>query len=471
MNRTKQLAKNTAIISIGKAATQLITFFLLPLYTKLLSTEEYGIVDLLNSLVVFLLPIVTLQVEQAVFRFLIDNRDNELEKKKILTTTFVQIIFQFLILCIIYAIIQKYIENEYKIFLILNIFAHMISSMMLQISRGVGSNKDYAISSFIISVVNVTLNVILIAFVKIGAYGLLIANFTSNCLGGLYVIFKLRLYKYINFKFIDIKILKEMLKYSLPLIPNALSWWVVNASDRIIVTYYMGAGMNGIYTAANKFSTAYVTVYNIFNLTWTESLAMAVNSEDKEQFINKVMNVIFKLFSSACIGIIACMPFVFPIMIDDKFAEGYNQVPIMMLGSLFNVLVALISAIYIAEKKSSKLAKTTILAAIINIIINLALIKYIGLYAASISTLIAYLAVFIYRFIDIRKDIKIRFDIKPAILIGIAVIIVFITYYTNNIILNICMLIATVIFCILLNKKNIRFVYEFLRKKVLKLKK
>jgi O-antigen/teichoic acid export membrane protein len=468
MSKEKQLAKNTAIISIGKISTQLITFFLLPLYTKLLTTEEYGIVDLLNSLVVFLLPIVTLQVEQAVFRFLIDNRGNEDGKKKILTTTFVQTVLQFLILCIVYAIVQEYIENEYKIFLVLNIFAHMVSAMTLQISRGLGSNKDYAISSFIISVVNVVLNIILIAFVHAGAYGLLIANFVSNCLGGIYIIVKQKIYRYINFKYIDVAMLKEMLKYSLPLIPNALSWWVVNVSDRLIVTYSMGAGANGVYTAANKFSAAFVTIYNIFNLTWTESLAITINSKDKEQFINKVMNVIFVLFSSACIGIIACMPFVFPIMVDNKFFEGYYQVPILMLGSLFNILVALVSAIYIAQKKSSKLAKTTAIAAVINFVLNIVFIRYMGLYAASLSTCIAYLVVFLYRYVDIKKDIPIKFNLKIALWVALAMIIVFISYYINNHVMNVAMLILTVLFCIVLNKKNILFVIDFLKKKVIK---
>lgn len=470
MSKEKQLVKNTAIISIGKISTQLITFFLLPLYTKLLTTEEYGIVDLLNSLVVFLLPIVTLQVEQAVFRFLIDNRGNEEGKKKILTTTFLQTVLQFVILCIVYAIVQEYIENEYKIFLVLNIFAHMISAMTLQISRGLGSNKDYAISSFIISVVNVVLNIILIAFVRVGAYGLLIANFVSNCLGGIYIIYKQKIYRYIDFHYIDFKMLKEMLKYSLPLIPNALSWWVVNVSDRLIVTYYLGAGANGIYTAANKFSAAFVTIYNIFNLTWTESLAMTINSTDKEKFINKVIHIIFVLFSSVCIGIIACMPFVFPIMVDHKFFDGYYQVPILMLGSLFNILVALISAIYIAQKKSSKLAKTTAIAAIINLVLNVVLIKYIGIYAASLSTCIAYLVVFIYRYIDIKKDIPIKFDIKISLWITIAMILVFTSYYINNKVINIVTLLLSVLFCVVLNRKNITFVIDFLKNKLVKVK-
>ena len=358
---------------------------------------------------------------------------------------------------------------KYKIFLILNIFAHIFSAMMLQISRGIGSNKDYAICSFIISFSNVVLNVVLIAFIRIGAYGLLIANFVSNCLGGIYIVIKQKLYKYIDFKYIDFKILKEMLKYSMPLIPNALSWWVVNVSDRLIITYYLGAGENGVYTAANKFSSAYVTIYNIFNITWTEALAINANSKDKEQFINKIMHVIFVLFSTMCIGIIAIMPYIFPIMVDSKYEAGYRQIPILMIGSLFNVLVALISAIYVAEKKSAQLAKTTMLAAIINIITNVMLIKKIGLYAASISTLVAYLIVFIYRYIDIYKDIKIKFNLKSVFSIFFILTIVTISYYINNNSLSIIVLLFTIMLCVMLNKNNINYIYNFVRKKFKKI--
>ena len=83
MNREKSLFKNTIIITIGKICTQLITFFLLPVYTGILTTAEYGVVDLLNTLVSFCLPIVTLQLEQSIFRELIEVRNDDIKTKKI----------------------------------------------------------------------------------------------------------------------------------------------------------------------------------------------------------------------------------------------------------------------------------------------------------------------------------------------------------------------------------------------------
>ena len=159
MNKEKQLIKNTAIVSIGKICTQLITFFLLPLYTALLSTEQYGVVDLMNTLVSLFLPIVTLQIEQGIFRYLIDCREDEEGKRKIITTSMLFITIQSILYLVIFFIASSFINNEYKYFLATNLIAGMFSTILLQISRGLGDNPKYAVGSFISGVVIVILNV------------------------------------------------------------------------------------------------------------------------------------------------------------------------------------------------------------------------------------------------------------------------------------------------------------------------
>ena len=119
MNREKTLVKNSAILTVGKICTQMISFFLLPLYTALLSTEEYGTVDLLNTLVSLMLPIVTFQIEQAVFRRLIDNREKDEEIKKIVSTTVCTILVQIIIYVVLFLLISPFINNDYKYLLII----------------------------------------------------------------------------------------------------------------------------------------------------------------------------------------------------------------------------------------------------------------------------------------------------------------------------------------------------------------
>ena len=169
------------------------------------------------------------------------------------------------------------------------------------------------------------------------------------------------------------------MKYSVPLIPNAISWWVFTASDRVIVTTILGVDWNGILAASLKFSTVFITFYNIFNISWTESIAIAIDDEDVNIYFNKMFDIVMRLFIALAIGIIAFMPIVYPIMINEKFSFGYVLVPISIISSLFNVIIGLISVIYVGKKNTKAIANTSIVSAIINIVVHLSLIKFIGL--------------------------------------------------------------------------------------------
>lgn len=467
MSREKSLVKNTIIITIGKVCTQLITFFLLPVYTALLSTEEYGTIDLLNTLVSLCLPIVTFQIEQALFRHLIDSRNNESEIKNTITTTFVTITVQSIIYLLLFAVISPFIHNQYKYYLATNVIACIFSSIMLQISRGLGDNKMYAVGSFITAFTTVILNVVFIVGFRWGAYGMLTASLIGNIVCSIYIFISKKVYKYIKFKLYSKELLKKLWKYSLPLIPNAISWWIFNSSDRIIVSSVLGIGENGILSAAYKFSSVYITIYNIFNMTWTESASLHINDKDASKFISNTMNVVLKLFASICFGIIVLMPFIFPIMINEKFGNAYNQIPILMLSSLFNVVVGLLSVIYVAKKDTKAVAKTSIMAAIINLIVNLVLIKVIGLYAASISTLAAYLIMAVYRMYDVKKYVKIKLDRKFILISLLMIILIMALYYINNLYLNIISILCVLIYTFIFNRNSALQIVNMIKNKFL----
>ena len=466
MNREKQLLKNTVIITIGKICTQMVSFFLLPLYTAVLTTEEYGVVDLLNTLVSLLFPIVTLQLEQAAFRKLIDCRNDEKEVKNVISTTLVITFIQSIVYLLIFFAISQFINNEYKYFLAINLVACMYSNIFLQICRGLGDNKVFAIGSFILASSTVILNVIFVLCLKMGAYGMLIASFIANVLCAVYVLFRKKILNQMKIKSYNKQLSGKLLKYSLPLIPNAMSWWIFNSSDRIIVSAILGVGQNGILSAAYKFSNVYITIYNIFSMTWTESASLHIKDADASEFFLKITNVSLKLFTSICILIIAVMPFVFPIMINSKFGDAYQQIPILMIASVFNVMVGLLSIVYIANKDTRAIAKTSIMAAIINLFVNLGLIKFVGLYAASISTFTAYFVMSLYRLHDVKKRyFKINIDKKIILTSLITLLIIVPIYYLNNLILNIGGLLVAILFAWFVNKDSIHIVLNFIKEK------
>lgn len=466
MSKGKDLAKNTAIVSIGKICTQLITFFLLPVYTTVLSNEEYGVVDLLNTLTSLLLPIATLQIEQGVFRYLIDCRENKEKQTTLITTIMRFMIIQLIICIIIFLCASPFIHNEYKYFLMANLVMGMFSTILLQICRGLGDNPTYAIGSFITGALTVVLNVIFIVSFHWGAYGMLGATAISNLLCSVYIFMKKKIYKYIKPKQYDKTTLKEIIKYSVPLIPNMISWWIVSASDRTIISAVIGIAQNGIYSAANKFSGVFTTLYSVFNLTWTESASININSEDRDEFFSKILDFVIRFFGCLCLGTIAVMPFVFNVLINEKFAEAYYQIPILILGSVFNILVSFIGSIYVAKKLTKEIAKTSVIAAIINIGVNVVLIKSIGLYAASISTVIAYVLMFIYRWIDVKKYVKFNVNkILWFVLIIMYGVTIF-TYYLRSTVISAVVLGVVAIFAVIANINSVTYLKQIVKSKI-----
>ena len=465
MSKGKDLAKNTAIVSIGKICTQLITFFLLPVYTAVLSNEEYGVVDLLNTLTSLLLPIVTLQIEQGIFRYLIDCRENNEKQIKLITTIIRFMIIQSIACIVIFLCVSPFIHNEYKYFLMANLLMGIFSSLLLQICRGLGDNATYAIGSFITGAFTV-LNVIFIVAFRWGAYGMLGATAISNFICAVYIFLKRKIYKYIKPKQFDKKILKEIIKYSVPLIPNMISWWIVSASDRTIISAVIGIAQNGIYSAANKFSGVFTTLYSVFNLTWTESASININSEDRDEFFSKILDFVIRFFGCLCLGTIAVMPFAFNILINEKFAEAYYQIPILILGSVFNILVSFVGSIYVAKKLTKEIAKTSIISAVINIFVNIVLIKSIGLYAASISTVIAYALMFIYRWIDVKKYVK--FNVNKILMFALTIMygITIFTYYLKNSMISVIVLVIVVVFTIITNLNSVSYLKQIVKDKI-----
>ncbi len=444
MNREKELTKNTLIISIGNICTKLVVFLLLPLYTTLLSTDEYGVVDLVNTLVSLALPIVTFQIEKAVFRELIEVRGNKEKSSSIVSTGIIATCLQCVLYTIIFIVLSPLIRNDYKYFLISNVIVFIFLSLFQQISRGFGYNKKFAASSFISATFTIILNIVFIVILRLGAYGMLLGTALGELIATIYLFFSLKLYSYVSIKSFYKEIAIKLLKYSIPLVPNALSWWIFGSSDSVIVSLILGIDSNGILAASLKFSTIIITLYNMFDAGWIESVSLHVKDNDISDYYNRVFNTILQLFISIAIAMISFMPFIFNILINEKFNSGYNLVPITLISAIFHIIVGLVSVIYAAEKNTKSIAVTSGVAAIINILVHLALIKFIGLYAAVISSLVAFIIMSIYRVYDVgKKYFKITISKKLIISTLIMLIIVLPIYYINNKYLNIISIIIS----------------------------
>jgi len=458
MSKKKSLLKNTIIIFIGKVFTQFITFLLLPLYTAYLSNSDYGIVDLINTYISLFVPIITIQLEMATFRYLVDARKDS-EKQTLILSNVISIILKLtFIFSILAIIIFQFIQIRYWYLILMNIIVTIFSNLFLQISRGFGKTNYYTISSCIIGITTVILNVIGIVILKTGVPGILVSMIISHLLSIVYLYIKLNLRKYINLKLKDNNLTKELLKYSIPLVPNGISWWIFNVSDRTIISLMIDISANGIYAVSNKFSSIYIGLFNIFNLSWIESASKSIDEADRNTYFSDIINISIKIFSTICILMIALIPFVFKYLVNETFSESYLYIPILLSSSLINVVASLYSGIYIALKKTKEVMNASIISALINILINIIFIKIIGLYAACISTLISYLIIVIYRYFDLKRDIIIKYNWGSIIIILVILIVTIITYYINNLILNILWLIISIMLLLILNKDVLKYI-------------
>lgn len=467
MEKSNTYTKNTIILLIGKFTTQFMSLFLVPLYTRYLLTSDYGIVDLYQTYISLLVPILLLCLDSGIFRFLIDLRDKSInDKKKVISSVFVIVCIQLLLLFIIGSILSYFFEVKYLFWILTNISLVMLSNICLQVVRGLGQNIKYSIGSIITGGIILLYSIVSLVYFQANASSILIANSLGNFFCFIFLIFSSKLYQFIDFKFFSKDALKNLLKYSIPLIPNALSWWIVNASDRTIISLFLSASANGIYSVSCKFSNILNGVFGVFTMSWQESASLHIDDEDSSVFFSKMINKIFMLFVCISTLLISMLPFLFNILVGNDYIDSYKYIPILLLSNTFNVLIGLFGGIYIAKKMSKKLTTTTIIAAIINLVINLSMVKFIGLYASCYSTLISFLVMSIYRYLDVRKYVKVSIFKNTIFYSLLLFIISFFVYYNFNMTLGIIVLMIVSILSIFINREFISEILEIFTKKI-----
>ena len=460
MKKGKELVKNTAILLFGKVFTQFLSFFLLPLYTYMLPVAEYGTVDLILTYITLFVPVITIQQEMATFRHLIDARNSEGLKGEIIRTSFRSTWIRLLLFVVPYIIVTLFVHWRYAYLVLACGIFLALSHLLLQIARGFGDNMKYTIGSIIAGVVTIASNLLLICVFHWGAESILISMALANLCCDLYLFFALRTIHYLKVAKPNKTLRNKMLKYSWPLVPNSISWWLINASDRTIVSIFLGVAANGIYSVAVKLPSIVGSFLNIFTLSWTESASVHINDDDRDEFFSSVTGNTLRIFSSLGILLIAVLPFVFDIIIGGEYRSSYEYIPIAILGVLLNCLVSVYSAVYVAKKMTKQVATTSIFSAIINIVVDLVLVHFIGLYAAVISTAVAYLAMAIYRHYDLKKYVRITYRKYDIILAVLGLVIVSATYYSGNMTLYLIGLVCAVVYSITQNWKIICKVFS-----------
>ncbi|MGI6537818.1 MAG: lipopolysaccharide biosynthesis protein [Caldicoprobacterales bacterium] len=454
MSREKKLILNTIILGLGTVLPRIGTFLILPILTSALTKTEYGTYDLILTGLSFILPLISLQIEQAAFRFLLDAK-NSSERKRVITNSVIYTFFASVVLCFLGLIILWNYDIQIKLLIILYATLDLFYRYILQVCRGTGQLKQYSQLTIINSVVSIILTVILIGRIRMGLSGLLLSLNISVLSATFYGLKVTRISSMISLKEYNFDSVKKLLRYSVPLLPNSISWWIVGASDRWIIASVLGIESNAIYAVSNKIPNLFNFIYNNFNLAWQESAAKSREDSDINEYYSTIFNALYDFLIGMILILITVSPAIFKIFIDESYKAAYYQMPILFIGILFHCFGSFYGGVYIAFKKSNKVGFSAFLGAIINILINILLISKIGLYAASISTMVSYMVIALYRAADIKRYVSINYNSKKIVFTLALVTGVSIISYLNNFYLNIVNFIFALMFAVIMNRKII----------------
>lgn len=463
-----KLVKNTAIFAVGNFSTKILSFLIVPMYTYVLTTEEYGKIDLFITTISFLIPILTIQIQEALIRYLLGK---EIDEQTVISNCWMIFLcgcFFSIILTPIYYMFFKsvFMVIFFTIILLINSF----NSIFTHYLRAAGMNIKYTVNGIIVTVTLLSFNVIFLLIFKLGMMGYLYSMMISQMIGVIYLLIIGKLWNKLNLKFLDKVWLKKMLLFSIPLIPNSLMWWVMSAGDKYIINFFLGNSANGIYSLSLKIPTIITLFYSIFFQAWQMSAIEENNAEGRKKFYETV----YKLTNALLAGIVVCVIIgikpLYVLIMNERFASAWIYVPILALATAFNCQSSFFGVVYTTSEKTNKAFFTTALGAVINLIFNFILIKPLGLQGVAIGTCLGYVMVSLIRAYDCQKEIHMSFDMARTIAaIGVLAIQSLITILFGNfeIIIVGFISISTIVFLYRNEVKEIIFTtFYFVKKRI-----
>lgn len=418
----RYLFNNIGLLTLSNFATKFLSFFLVPLYTNILSTTEYGTYDLFNATIGVLLPVLTLNIQESVLRFSLDKKTS----RKAIVSISVKYLLISNLLVIIGLIFNK-ITNlnlmiaEYGIYFFLMFFVQSLVGVITCYIRGVDRVADLSVSSVITSIVTISCNIIFLVAFKWGLPGYFLANIIGPLVQCIYLMVRSNFLKEIRFEQFTPEE-EAMTNYSKPLIANSIAWWVNNVSDRYVIVFFCGLAENGVYSVAGKIPSILNIFQTIFNQAWTLSAVKDFDPEDKNGFFTNTYKAYNCMMVIICSSIIVADKILAKFLYAKDFYVAWKYVPWLTVAILFGALSGYLGGFFSAVKDSKLFATSTIMGAIINLILNFVFTPIYGAMGAAIATAISYIVVWAFRYVQSRKYIKLKINLTRDIIAYILLI-------------------------------------------------
>ncbi|MCL2078152.1 MAG: oligosaccharide flippase family protein [Oscillospiraceae bacterium] len=443
MDRYKKLASNTIILALGQFGSKLLVFIMMPFYTSILGAEDYGAMDVIINTSMLIMYVVALSIGESVIRF---GLDDKYDKSQVFSIGFTTTITG-LIIFIPFVPVMGLIDflSQYSIYIYMYVFTGSIKSVCALFVRSSGNVRLFAIDGIFTTGMNILFNLLFLLVFKLGLTGYVISVVLADLLSIIFLFYMGRLTSYLRLFGIDKQLRRFMYRFSIPMIPTLMMWWITSVSDTFFITAMLGVGQNGVYAAARKFPSMIALVSGIFSQAWNMSAITEKNSRTIAKFYSDVFNFYQSIIYVASAFMLLLIRKLLGFMaVGEGFEGAFRYSPIIILAVIFTCFSTFMGSVYIASKKSVRSMLTSMSGAVLNLIFNFLLIPVIGIQGAALATLISYIVIFTVRVIDTRS--LVYMDFKPfkmganLILLGLmSGVVIFAEdtgfYYTSLIIL------------------------------------
>lgn len=455
MNDYKYLIKNIGILTISNFATKFLSFFLLPLYTGVLSTEEYGTFDLYSTTISLLYPILSICVSDSVIRFLLErNKDKESVisiSAKYVVVSIVAFLFLFAVNVITNAVPEL---NAYKILFILVYVVTVLNSWLSGVARGQERIKDISLASIISSIGTILLNIIFLVWMKLGIVGYFVATILGTSMSIIYYVYVTNIIQSIHTATKDHNLDKEMRKYGMGLMVNSISWWLNNSLDKYMVLYMCGIAANGLISVAYKLPTVLSTIQNLFEQAWVLSAVKKYNKEDTDGFFVRTYNLYGFVMTIAASAIIMFTKILSALLFKKDFYEAWSMIPFFSIAVVFSAAAGFCGGVFAAQKRTDIISKTTFIGAIVNTILNAILIYSFGVIGGAVATMISNAVVMIVRLFYHKQQMNFQIRVvRDALTYGILLFQTLILLICNSKVQYVLQLLLLVLIVLLYNKE------------------
>lgn len=404
-SKFKYLSKNILLFSISTFATKILAFLMVPLYTRVLTTQEYGTIDLLQSTVQLLLPIITLNIAESVMRFSFDedNLEKTFTKGSILTIKGTLVLS--LITLMFHFIFPKIFLLEYIFILTLLVFLNGIYNLYVNFLRAIDKVQNIVIASIIYSAVMMGVNVIVLVIFHLGIIGYFFSMIIGYFIAIIYLEVSTSAFRlFFKPSVQDKKLGKAMTNYSIPTVLTNISWWINSSSDRYIVTWLLGVSENGIYSISNKIPSIFSMVHGVFSQAWNISAIKEFGAKDRDKFYQTTYSYYSFVTVFIAMVIILFNKLICFILFSQEFYSAWRYAPLLVVAAVFSAFNGFTGGIFGAIKRTKILAFSTGLSALSNIICNFIFIPSMGAVGAALATAISYIFSWILRIIILQRN-------------------------------------------------------------------